>query len=631
MIRKALTRARATRLRPPPKLTLSAWADENRYLSAESSAEQGRWKTSRAEYQRGIMDAMTDPAVETVVVEKGAQVGWTEIINNAVGYFIDRDPASILVMQPTVKMAETWSKKRLSPMLRDTPCLKGKVRDPKSRDSDNTILEKGFPGGYLVVVGANTPNDLASRPIRVVLADEVDKYPASAGEFGDPLALASSRQTTFWNRKTLIGSTPGRATTSVVHRRFLEGDRRRFHVPCPHCGHMQVLRWEQVVWDKDEAGHRAETALYACEAKDCGTLWSDAERWRAIGQGEWIASAPFRGTASFTLPGFLSPWLTLAEIVTKFLASKDYEPLLRQWVNEVKGEPWEDRGESADADALADRLEVYDGETLPDSVRAVTVGTDTQDDRLEVTFVGWGEGEEAWVIGHELIMGNTAELGPWAALDQRLREAAFRTESGRALRVRATCIDSGGHRGSMVLSFARTRAARRIYATKGVGNDERGSKPIWGKALLNTKNAGDRLWAVGVDTGKDDLAARLRIVPGEGPTPRAIHFPATGLPVGYFEQLTAEHAVTKILANGKRVRRWVPKPGQDRNEALDCFILAHAAMLSLGIRLMPGPARTAIPVEPDADANDADEPPADEPAQPQPTPRRRRERWRGYS
>lgn len=618
---------------PPPKQTLSEWADENRVLSPESSAEPGRWRTSRAEFQRGIMDAITDPKVHTVAVKKPSQVGWTEVVNNVVAYFVDRDPASILIIQPTVKMAETWSKKRLTPMLRDTPCLRGKIKDAKSRDSDNTILEKGFPGGYMAIVGANTPNDLASRPMRIVLADEADKYPASAGDFGDPLALASSRQTTFWNRKTLVGSTPGDIWTSTVQRKFKEGDQRYYHVPCPHCGHKQVLRWEQIVWDKDEDGHRPETALYACEAPDCGTLWGDAERWRAISRGEWIATAPFNGVASFAVSGFMSPWLTLEDIVRKFLAAKDYGPALRQWVNEVKGEPWEERGESADATALANRLEAYDGESLPAAVRLVTAGVDTQDDRLEVTYTGWGEGEEAWVVRHDLLMGDTAKMPVWDQLDRHLRDTTFQTEDERSLKVRAACIDSGGHRGAMVLGFARVRAARRIYATKGIGNDHRGSKPIWGKAQLRTKNAGDRLWAVGVDTGKDDLAARLRIVPAEGEaTPKAIHFPATGLPVGYFDQLTAEQAVTEVNREGRKVRRWKLKTGQERNEALDCFILAHAAMLSLGVRLIKAPPRTHVPVAGGDDPGEDLVAPDDEPQQPPPRKKpQRRKRWEAYA
>lgn len=625
---------------------MSQWADQERVLSPESSAEPGRWNTARVAYLREILDAVSDPAVHTVVCEKGAQVGWTEVINNVVGYFIHQEPSSILAVQPTSKLAETWSKKRLTPMLRDTPALRDKVRDPKSRDSDNTILEKSFPGGYLAAVGANTPNDLSSRPLRVVVADEVDKYPANVAGFGDPLALARSRQNTFWNRKTLIGSTPGELRTSVVHHWFLRGDQRHYLMPCPHCEHEQRMEWERIVWDTDEEGHHPETAAYHCV--ECGALWTEAQRLRAISLGRWEATKPFNGIASFHLPGFLSPWLTLAEIAGQFLEAKDYAPRLRQWINEVKGEPWEDRGEATDPGKLADRLEAYDETSLPDRVRLVTAGVDTQDDRLEVTFTGWGDGEEAWVISHEIILGDPGGLEPWTILDQRLREAEFLTEGGRRLRVRATCIDSGGHKGSMVLGFCRTRAARHIYATKGMGNDYRGSKPIWAKTILNTKNAGDRLWAVGVDTGKDDLAARLRIVPKNEATPRAVHFPAVGLPVGYFDQLTAEQVVTELNSEGRRVRRWKLKPGRERNEALDCFILSHAAMLSLGVRLMPGLARGRVPVSAEEAAAEipldsdaelrqiATEAPDTVPApssvltEPASAMRRRRDRWKAY-
>lgn len=614
---------------PPPRQTLSEWADDNRHLSSEASSEAGKWRTSRTEYLRGIMDALADPEVEVVAVMKPAQVGWTEVINNAVGYYIDRDPSSLLVIQPTVKMAENWSKKRLALMLRDTPVLRGKIKDAKSRDSDNTILEKGFPGGSLAIVGANTPNDLASRPVRVVLADEVDKYPSSAGDFGDPISLAMSRQNTFWNRKTLIGSTPGEMTTSTVAAWFKRGDQRRYHVPCPHCETEQVMLWERIVWNKDENGHKPVTARYLCD--DCGCLWTDAERMRAVERGRWIASAPFEGVASFAIGIGLSPWVSMEQSVRKFLAAKDFAPRLRQWINEVKGEPWEERGEASSADELAARAEAYDDQSLPQAVRFVTAGVDTQDDRLEYSLVGWGDGEEAWVIRHEVLTGDPGKLAVWSELDVALKDTVFATEDGRSLRVRAACVDSGGHFGSMVLSFARARASRKIYATKGIGNDHRGSKPIWGKSMLRTKNAGDRLWAVGVDTAKDGLQARLRIVPGEGPNPKAVHFPTTGLSADYYEQLTSEMVVTELSREGRLQRRWKMKPGQKRNEALDCFILAEAAMLSLPTRLMRS-SYTGVPVtEAEIDREASSEAETETPAAAPVVRKRPRKQWGAYS
>jgi phage terminase large subunit GpA-like protein len=193
---------------PPPTLTVSQWSDRERRLSPEASAEPGQWDTSRTEYLRDVMDAVNDPAITRIVVAKASQVGYTECLNNILGYLIAEDPGPVLIIMPSLETAESWSKDRLAPMLRDTPCLADKVHSPLTRDSGNTLRQKVFTGGRLAVVGANSPSGLASRPVRVVVADEVDRFGVSAGSEGDPLALAAKRQLTFWNRLTLIGSTP---------------------------------------------------------------------------------------------------------------------------------------------------------------------------------------------------------------------------------------------------------------------------------------------------------------------------------------------------------------------------------------------------------------------------------------
>ena len=185
------------KLKPPPAMTLSQWADKERRLSQGASALPGRWRTDKAPYQRGMMDAISDPHVRKVVVKSCAQIGKTDaLVLNTIGYYMNYNPSPIMVLQPTLDMGQGFSKEKLSPMLRDTPCLRGLV-DNRSRMSGNTILLKNYPGGYLVIVGANSPASLASRPIKVLLADEIDRYPASAGNEGDPLSLAQKRQTTF--------------------------------------------------------------------------------------------------------------------------------------------------------------------------------------------------------------------------------------------------------------------------------------------------------------------------------------------------------------------------------------------------------------------------------------------------
>ena len=192
------------------------------------------------------MDAFNDPTVREVVVMSSAQIGKTEMVNNLVGFHVAQDPSPILVVQPTLDMAQTWSKDRLAPMLRDTPALQNLVKDPRSRDSGNTTLHKVFPGGHITACGANSPSSLASRPIRVVLCDEVDRYPVSAGTEGDPVSLAKKRAATFWNRKILLVSTPTNKGASRIEMSYEESDQRKYYVPCQHCGHKQIMAWSNV-------------------------------------------------------------------------------------------------------------------------------------------------------------------------------------------------------------------------------------------------------------------------------------------------------------------------------------------------------------------------------------------------
>jgi phage terminase large subunit GpA-like protein len=353
-------------LTPPPELTISDWADANRRLSSEASAEPGRWRTSRAEYQRGIMDAISDARVETVVVMSSSQTGKTEAQLCAVGYHIDRDPAPIMVVMPTERDAETWSKDRFSPMARDTPCLVGRIADPKSRDGTNKILHKRFPGGHLTIVGANAPSGLASRPIRLLFCDEVDRYPFSAGAEGDPVNLAKKRTVTFWNRKIVLVSTPTIRGASRIETAYAESDQRQFRVPCPACGTEQVLIWGQVTWDKAPDGsHRPETARYACI--DCNAAWTDEVRWAAVSKGRWVATRPSAGIAGFHLNEIYSPWVRLEAMVRGFLSAKaGGDEAMKTFVNTSLGETWMETGEAPDWQRLADRRESWSPGTVPE-------------------------------------------------------------------------------------------------------------------------------------------------------------------------------------------------------------------------------------------------------------------------
>lgn len=576
-------------------------------LSPEDSAEPGRYKTSRMEPLRGIMDAVSDPAVNEIVVMKPTQIGYTAALGNIVGYFIDRDPCPILMLMPTLSVAEEWSKNRFAPMARDTPALRGKIKDPRSRDSGNTILSKTFPGGRLAIVGANAPSDLASRPIRIVLCDETDRYPPSAGSEGDPMTLASKRQQTYWNRKLIKGSSPTIKGVSVIERDYSRSDKRRYYVACPHCHEHQTLEWAQVRWTKtkDEQGrnvHHPETAHYQCP--ECGTLWTDAERWQAIATapsqrcphsrefGGWKATAPFSGVAGFHLSQLYSSWVRLADVVREFLEAYGklpgtYPSVEKQkvWTNTVLAETWEDKGETVDVAGIRNRGEAYGPDHLPDAAVIATAGVDVQGDRLEVQIVAWGAGEECWPARYEVLHGDPAQASVWKDLDRLLLEPLM-TESGRTLRVKATAIDTGGHHTLQVFEFCRPRLARRIYPIKGLS----GPKPIWPKRSSRTKT-NHQVFMVGVDTGKDAIYGRLKIRPREPgePNPGFIHFPMPDANIGtdgfgpeYFEQLTAEKVETRYR-EGRPYRVWVPI--RPRNEALDTLVYALAARMSLPVRL----------------------------------------------
>ena len=521
------------------------------------------------------MDAVTDTLTQEVVVMSSAQVGKTEMINNTVGYFIDQDPAPVLVLQPTIEMSEAWSKDRLAPMLRDTRCLQGKVADPKARDSGNTVRHKTFPGGHITMAGANAPASLASRPIRIVLADEIDRYPASAGTEGDPLSLAVKRTTTFHNRKVIITSTPTVKGFSRIEMAFNETDQRFYHILCPHCQHPHVLRWGNVIWTKDEP----ENAHFVCPS--CTKPYTDVQKDLAVRRAEsqgggWIASKPFKGKAGFHLNELYSPWRRLKETVAEFLVSKPFPERLQVWINTALGETWDAGGEILDENELMTRRERYAAE-VPSRALYLTIGADTQPDRIEAELVGWGSGEETWSVDYQVFHGDPdipeGQPGsPWSMFTDYVRKT-WKHESGVGLPVSMTCIDTGGSNTQAVYDYVKAHKGQRIFGIKGFSGE---NLPIVGAP--NRKRSGRKqkkidLYPVGVDNAKSVVVRRLRIAE---PGPGYCHFPE-GRDIDYFRQLTAEKMVTKYV-KGFPKREWHKQDGR-RNEALDCRVYAFAAFV----------------------------------------------------
>lgn len=548
--------------KPPKKLKVSEWADNYRQLSSEASAESGKWRTSRAEYQRGIMDAFSDPDIHTVVWMSSAQVGKTEALLNIIGYFVDQDPSPMLLLQPTLDMAQAFSKDRVSPMTRDTKVLTSKIKDSKSKDSGNTILHKSFPGGHITMAGANSPASLASRPVRVVLCDEVDRYPPSAGSEGDPVNLAFKRSTTFWNKKQMLTSTPTIKGISRIEAAYENSDQRKFEVPCFDCGKVQVLKWANVTWDDDQP----ETAKYYCD--HCGVGWDDSQRWRSVSLGKWKATEKANGIAGFWLNEIYSPWVKLSDMAKSFIEAKKSQHTLKTFVNTSLGETWEDdQGEQIEDNELLNRREDY--KILPKEAVVLTCGVDTQDDRLEGEVKAWGIGNESWGVIPFRIEGKPSQAQVWKDLDDIIN-ATYKRSDGVELRVSCTCIDSGGHFTDEVYKYCKKREVKRVFAIKG---SNIAGKPIVSRPTTSNKMK-VKLFTVGTDTAKELIFSRLQLEEfGEG----YMHFNKS-FDEEYFKMLTSEKLVT-TFKKGRPVRVW--KPTRPRNEALDYTVYNYAALAIL--------------------------------------------------
>ena len=568
-----LERATLSAFRPPRKLTLSEWADTYAFLSSESSAEGGRWHT--LPYQKGIMDAISSNSVEQVTVMKSARVGYSKILNHVIAYHIHQDPAPIMLVQPTIEDAQGYSKEEIAPMLRDTPCLRGVVSDAKAKDGANTILQKQFPGGTLSLVGANSPRGFRRVSRRVVLFDEVDGYPASAGSEGDQIKLGIRRTEYYWNRKIVAGSTPTVKDFSRVERMFQQTDQRRYFVPCPHCNHMQYLRWPNITWSDNDPS----TAAYKCES--CSTLIPHAKKRWMVERGEWRPTSPGNGKhigfhiwAAYSY----SPNASWSNLVEEFLDAKHDAEQLKTFVNTVLGETWEDEYASKiGADSLMERAakETYKQHCPPVEGLALTIGCDVQDDRLSLSVWAWGREEEGWLVDRIKLYGSPSRPEVWKQLDEVLGKP-YTNEAGDELRVLSCAIDSGGHHTQEVYHYARERAALGVIAIKGMGQK---GKPPLGKASkvdVNFKGKalkkGAQLFPVGVDGIKSLLFGRLK---HNDVGPGYLHFYPT-ITTDYFEELTAEKQILRFR-NGFPERIWVKK-SQSPNEALDELNYAYAAL-----------------------------------------------------
>ena len=592
-------------MKPPEDLTVSQWADKNRRLTSESSAEVGKWRTSRTPYMFDILDSFTDPLIEHIVVVAASQVGKSETINNMVGYCIDQDPGPILLIQPTIDDVKRYSEMRIAPMIRETRCLKRKVADPKSRDAANTKRQKSFPGGVLVMTGSNVAHDLSSMPIRYVFGDERDRWATSAGSEGDPWELAVARTRTFYNKKMVEVSTPTVKGASAIENSYNLGTMERWKTQCPHCGEYVEITFDNIRFEYEAAEKGDKKIFHITElfyvCPECGGI-SDEHTMKSQ-PAKWVATVPearkHHKTRSFWLTAWVSPWATWESIILQFLQAGTDSAKLQVVYNTQFGELWEERGDMASEDDVMARREVYEAE-VPDGVLLLTCGVDTQDDRLEYEVVGHRRFGETWGIKKGVILGRPDTEEVWERLDEVLSHK-YKFKSGVSLQISLTFIDEGGHFTQEDRQHCLARQYDHVFAIKGANRPDipYTAPPKKQKIVVNGKVIG-QVWVyeIGVNAGKQKIVDNLRV---QSPGANYCHFPLRDdYGKQFFKQLMSEHLA--YVPKLKHPWQWQKIPGHERNEAFDIrnYNLAACEILSPDWDAIEQKLRTAKPGEENA-------------------------------
>lgn len=595
-------------LRPDPLQTVGEWSDEHVQLPSYV-AESGRWRTSRTPFLREIMQCLSPShPCQKVVFMKCVQIGGTQVAVNWLGYIIDRAPGAVLLFEPTKDLAKKLSEEKVDPMLELTECLKGKVRDVRSRDSGNNIFRKKFRGGFANFIGCNSAVGMRSTPARYVMVDEVDACPLDVNGEGHPVDLADKRTATFSRRKIFLLSTPLAADTSRIEPEYKAGSQGRYHVPCPFCGRLQPLQWGQLVFTFDGEQISDRTA-YRCIS--CLELIPEHRKTRMLleypeGEARWIHEDPDNPIRSFHINELYQPYgwaLSWAEMARQWLDANATAKTgdlrqLKTFVNTILAETWEEKGEKAEDTALYQRREEYE-ETCPAGVLVLTAAIDVQDNRLEAEIVGWGDGEEGWGIEYRVFPGSPAHPLVWKDVTDWLARKWLHA-CGLALRVECVVVDTGGHHTKEAYWFVR-RYRGRCYAIKG--SNQPGA-PLVPPRPTKPRGATVHLYHVGTNAAKDTLFERMKL---EEPGPGYMHFPVKdGYDDTYFKMLTNEER-RKKYERGVEMGYYYKKLG--RNEPLDLWVynLAAVALLNpnwekLAEKMIPPP-QIELPAPPE------DEPP----------------------
>lgn len=555
----------------PPRLTPSAWAEANVILP-EGSAMPGRFRFAQTPYMREPFDHLgPDSPIKKVVIVGGAQIAKTQLLLNALAFWIATDPKPVMAVWPTVDVARRLVRTRIDPLFKLIPDVKARLVPERSREAGNATFLKTLAGGAeLIIVGANAPAPLRSSPINYIVLDEVSAYGPTLE--GDVLDLVEERQNTYrLTAKTLAISTPLDEGTCLITRAYRETEQSRYFVPCLRCGHRFPITFADIQWPKG----KPDQAVLVCPS--CGGVHDDFDKVEQLAHGIWTATTETRDATArgYHIPGLLSPWLPYGKIASRHVRAGRDPVRLRVFVNATLAETWAEHDGDAPVpeDALLARREPLAEDTVPEGACLVTVGTDTQDDRLEAVVIAWGPEEESWTLGQYVFVGDPAGPAPWRELEDLL-VTTWRHPTGARLPVRAACIDSGGHRTQAVYDFTRGKESRRVWPIKGFA---RPGAPIWPKKPTRNNKGTVPLYMVNTDAAKDAISARLRMAEAG---PGYMHFADhPTLDRTFFEGLNGERPVTRY-SKGRPVREWRPVTGR-RNEPLDCTVYALAALHGL--------------------------------------------------
>ncbi|MBY6055391.1 phage terminase large subunit family protein [Leisingera daeponensis] len=593
---------------PDPLMTVTEWADQFRYLSSRGAAEPGKYKSDRTPFLRAIMDALSPshPA-QKIVFPKSAQVGATEAGINWIGFVMDVAPGPFLAVQANEGTAKRFSKQRIDAMIEVTPSIREIVAPAKARDSSNTMLEKGFKGGHLIIAGGNSAAGLRSMPIRYVHLDEVDAYKEDLDEEGDPVTLAEVRTNTFGRRKKIfISSTPTIKGASRVEAEFELTDQNRYFVPCPHCLELQWLKFERLKWDWG----KPKSARYHCEhceepIEERHKTWmldpENGAEWKPTADPEQIERARDANVIGFHISGLYSPigWLSWEQIARDWEEAQGKDALLKAFKNTTLGESWEEKGEAPEWQQLYDRRERWDMGMVPPGALVLTMGVDVQRGSggqgwLDCHVWGWGRNGESWLVDHRHIPGDIAKSEVWDQLTA-LCDETFTCDSGVEMKIARVGVDTGdGMTADAVYSWCRKMGRGQVVALKGRGGFSTVS-PVDGPSYVDVNEGGKKikrgvaLWNVAVSMFKLETYRHLRLPrPVDEDLADGAAWPTGFIHVGqgttaeWFKQLTAEKLVTsKNKRTGRSKSEWVKD--RDRNEALDCRVYARAVAWLMGV------------------------------------------------